>query len=168
MRRGGEDIERTDLQRSDLAVDHDVNGTSHIEFDMAHGAARSEGVLEVRAIVKLRQSAEQAQAADGSPADKFDQAVGRIGMRRDEHVAAGKFAVVEREKEAAAFVPGCVVVAAKGKGAATQLDDAYEDTEQVAEMAERLERTIRCHAHIGRESRAQYIERIEFASGQGA
>jgi hypothetical protein len=84
-------------------------------------------------------------------------------VRRDEHGATRELAVVEREEEAAAFVPSFVVIAAERKGAAAQLREADEDSEEVTEMAERLENAIRERGDVGRETYTQEIERVDFA-----
>src|SRR5579863_7457841 len=99
-------------------------------------------MFEVAAVVESWQSAQSAEAADGSPADKFDQAVGRIGVGSDEHGAAGVFAVVEGEKQAAASVPLSFIVGTQMESAALELRQADENAEQIAEVAERLKRPV--------------------------
>src|SRR5882757_1034536 len=130
---------------------------------MAHGAARSERMFYVRAVVESRQSAQQAQAPDGAPTNKFDVAVGRIGIGRDEHRAASVLAVVESEEERAAIVPLGVFIAAKRERPATQLRDAHEHAEQIPQRAERLEIAIGERADVRGETEAKNIERIDFA-----
>src|SRR4029077_10041560 len=122
-------------------------------------------MLDVRAVVKFRQHAQESEAANGAPADEFDQAVGGVGMRSDEHGAAGVLAVVEREEEAAALVPIFVVVAAKSERTAAELDYAQENAEEIAERTERLEVAIRQRCYIGGESHAQQIEGEDFTFG---
>src|SRR5579859_358623 len=96
-------------------------------------------MVDVGTVVELGQHAQKAKAADGAPADEFDETVAGIGIGRDEHGAAGVFAVVEGEEEAAAIVPVLLLVAAQGEGAASQLRDPYQDAEKVAERAQGLE-----------------------------
>src|SRR5271155_3479299 len=122
-------------------------------------------MFDVRAVVELREHAQQSDAADRPPADELDQAVGRIGLGRDKHRAAGKFAVAEGKKKAAALVPIFVFIASQTKGAAAQLNDADEDTEQIAEITERLEVAIGQRTNISGETKAEKIERINFAFG---
>ena len=62
-------------------------------------------MMNVRAGEEARQSPDQAEAADGAPADVFDQAVGGIGVGGDHHAAAGEFAVVESEEEDGIAIP---------------------------------------------------------------
>jgi hypothetical protein len=93
-------------------------------------------MLDVRAVVKFWQHAQESEAANGAPADEFDEAVGRVGLRSDEHGAAGVLAVVEREEEAAALVPIFVVVAAKRERTAAELDYAQENAEKITERPE--------------------------------
>ena len=112
-------------------------------------------MLDVSAVVVSRKHAEKAEAADGAPANEFDETVGGIGLWGDEHSAAGVFAVVESEKEAATFVPVCVTVAAQGEGGATQLDHAGENSEQIADSTERLEHAVRESGNVSGEADAQ-------------
>src|ERR1700693_2090494 len=120
---------------------------------------------EVRAVIQLRQHAHQTEAPDGPPTDEFDQAVGGIGLWRDQHRAASVFAVVESEKEAAPLVPILVVVTAQRKGTPAQLNDARKNTEKIAELAQRFEEPIGQGANIGREADAAEIARIAFSGG---
>src|SRR5580698_5318939 len=122
-------------------------------------------MLDVRAVVELGEHAQQSDAADRPPADKFDQAVGGISLRGNEHRAAGEFAVAEGKKKAAAFVPFLVIVAPKAKSAAPQLNDAYEDSKQITKITERFEIAIRQRTYIGSETQAKKVERIDFSRG---
>ncbi len=90
-------------------------------------------MLDVRAVVKLGQHAQEAEPADGTPADEFDESIGRIGLRGDQHGAAGVFAVVEGEKEAAARVPIFVVITTERERAAAKLRYSDEDAEKIAD-----------------------------------
>src|SRR5882757_5049 len=130
---------------------------------MAHGAARSERMFYVRAVVESRQSAQQIQSPDGAPTNEFDVTVGRIGIGRNEHRAASVLAVVESEEERAAIVPFRVFITAKRERAATQLRDAYEHAEQIPQRAKRLEIAIGECANVRGETEAKNIERIDFA-----
>src|SRR5580658_10111566 len=122
-------------------------------------------MLDVRAVIKPGQHTQQAEAADGSPAHEFDEPVGGIGLRSDEHRTAREFAVAEGEKQAAAFVPVFVFIAAQTKCSPAQLNDADKHAEQVAEIAERLEIAIGERAHVRSEAEAEKIKRIHFACG---
>src|SRR5260221_11646273 len=122
-------------------------------------------MFDVAAVVEFRQHAEQAEAADRSPANEFDQTVGGIGVGCYQHGAAGEFAVVEGEKQAATGVPFLFVVGAHDEGAALQLRYADENTDQIAEMAERLEKTIGDSAAIGSEADGLNREGIILARG---
>src|ERR1700687_757603 len=109
-------------------------------------------MLDVRAVVKFWQHAQKTEAANRGPAPEFDESVGGIGLRGDEHGAAGVFAVVEGEKETAALVPSFVAVATQGKGAAAELHYAQENSEKIAEGTERLKAAIGQRCHIGGKS----------------
>src|SRR5258705_11308872 len=98
-------------------------------------------MFDVGAVVEFRQHAEQTQAADRSPADKFDEAIGWIGVGRYQHAAAGEFAVVEGEKQAAAGGPFFFVVGAQDEGAALHFRFPDEKNQKKAPMAEGVEKT---------------------------
>ena len=92
-------------------------------------------------------------------------AVGRVGVRSDQHGAAGVLAVVEGEEQASSLVPVFVVIATKRENAAAQLCDAHEYPKQVTEMAESFEVTIGECAHIRCETYAEKIEGIDMTPG---
>ena len=122
-------------------------------------------MFDMRTVIKTRQCAEQAQPADWAPADKFNEPVGRISLRRDEHRAARILAVVERQEKGAPLVPFLIVIAAQRQGSPAQLHHAHEDAEQIAEIAKRLEHAIGQSGDIRRKANAQKIEGINFAGG---
>src|SRR5258707_3617547 len=108
--------------------------------------------MDVSSVVKLWQHAKEAETADRAPTNEFDQSVSGIGVRRDEHVAAGVFAVVEGEEEAAALVPILIVVAAKCESAAAKLRNSNKHAEERSEVAERLAVAIGQSGNISGES----------------
>ena len=65
---------------------------------------------------------------------------------------------------AASLVPIFVVIATQRERPPIQLRDAHEDSEQIAEMAERFESPIGERANIRGEPDAEKIERISFAA----
>src|SRR5467141_300936 len=161
----GKNVECPALQCRNFAVDHDVPRRGRFEFDLAHGPARSERMFDMRTVVKTRQCAEQAQPADRAPADKFNEPVRRISVRRDEHRATRILAVVERQEKSAPLVPLLIVIATQGQGSPAELHHAHENTEQITEIAKRLEHAIGQSSHVNRKSNAQEIEGIDFAGG---
>src|ERR1700731_1035389 len=165
VQRRGKTAECPALQCRNFAIDHDVHGRGCFEFDAAHCAGRSERMFDMRTVIKTRQCAEQAQPSDRAPADKFNQPVPRISLRRDEHRAARILAVVERQEKSAPLVPLLIVVATQGQGSPAQLHHAHEDAEQITEIAKRLEHAIGQSSDIGRKANAQKIEGINFAGG---
>ena len=56
-------------------------------------------MFDVRTVVEFGKGSKQSDASDGSPADKFDEAVGGVGIGSDEHGAASVLAVVKSEKQ---------------------------------------------------------------------
>src|SRR6267143_1281765 len=150
---------------SHFSIDHDVHGRACFEFDVAHRAARSQRMFDMRTVIKTRQCKEQTQPADRAPADKFNEPVGSIRLRRDEHCAARVLAVVERQEKSAPPVPLLIVIATQRQGSPAQLHHAHENTEQITEIAKRLEHTIGQSGDISRKSNAQEIEGVDFAGG---
>src|SRR5436305_12735237 len=116
-------------------------------------------MLHASAVVDHRQHAKNAQAADRSPANEFDESVGGISVWGDEHGAACVFAVVEGQKEAAAIIPICVRIAAKSEGAAAKLRYAHQDSKKVTEGAQRLKIAVGQSSYVRGESHAYQIER---------
>ena len=120
---------------------------------------------DVGAVVEFRQHAEKPEAADWSPANEFDETVGGIGVGRNQHGAAGEFAVVEGEEKAAAGVPFLFVIAAQDECAALQLRDADENAEEIAEMTEWLEDSVGESTDVSGETYTKNVEGINFAAG---
>src|SRR5579863_4395613 len=125
---GRNHVEGHALECGYFAVDEHIDGDFQAKFDAADGAARSKWMRDVRAVIELREHAQQPNSSDGPPAYKLDQAVRGIGLRSDEHRAAGEFAVVEGKKKAAALVPIFVVVATQPKRTSPQLHDTNENS----------------------------------------
>src|SRR5262249_36402666 len=121
--------------------------------------------MDVRTVVEPREHTQQSQTADGAPADKFDEAVGGVGLGRDEHRATSVLAVVEGEKKTAPVVPDGFVVAAQRKSTALQLNHADKYAEQITQVAERLEHAIGNRADISREADTENVERINLPTG---
>src|SRR5271156_4469146 len=98
-------------------------------------------MMNVRAGEEARQSPDEAESVDGTPADAFDEAVGGIGVRGDHHVAAGELAVVEGEKKdgvAIEFFCFCFGQAVR-EGEMFELHEAREYAEDVAKLAPAFE-----------------------------
>src|SRR5258708_292120 len=103
--------------------------------------------------------------ANRAPADKFNQPVRRISVRRDEHRAARILAVIKRQEKSAPLVPLLIVIATQGQRLPAQLHYAHENAEQITEIAKRLEHAIGQSGDISRKANAQKIEGINFAGG---
>src|SRR6266849_5220981 len=165
IQRGRKDFESAEMQRVHFAVHHGVNGGIQIENDPARRVARSERVLQVCAVVQRGQIVEQAEAADRPPTNELNQAVGSIGMRRNHHLAACEFAVVEAEKEAAAAVEFRGVVQTHGKSAAAQAHQPDQHTEEIPKLTERRAAAMRESSNVGRKTDAEQVDGIEHAAG---
>src|SRR5436305_629860 len=70
-----------------------------MKIDTSGRAAFRQRMVDVRPIIQSRQVADQAGAADRSPADVFNQAIVDLGFGSDHHRTPGKFAVVETQKK---------------------------------------------------------------------
>src|ERR1700756_4864517 len=160
---GPEKVQRFSIQRKNLSIDQSINRYGNFEFNVFHCFSRSERMSNVSAVVEFRQHAEKTESSDGSPADEFDEAVGGLPVWRDEHGAAGVFAVVEAEKEAAPRVPFCFVIRAQNESATFELNHPDQYTEQITEVAERFENTIGQSADVSSETHAKNVEGIHFA-----
>src|SRR5579885_79882 len=163
VQRSGENIEAPDPQRGDLAVNHDVHRIGYVEFDVPNGAARCKRVFRVRTIIQLGQIAEQAEAADRTPANELDKSIRDVGVRSDQHFAAGVLGIVESKKEHAAFVPVLFVVASEREGAPAQRHNARKNAQQIAKRAERLQAAIGERRDIGCEAQAEKVEGNDLA-----
>src|ERR1700682_446238 len=120
-------------------------------------------MLHVRAVKQTRQSTNQADAADGSPANDFNRSVSSIGTRCDHHFAAGEFAVVEAKKEIPAAVPSRITVASERKRPAAKGHERNENAQQIAKFAKRLENAIAESSNVGGEPDACQVNRVNFA-----
>ena len=113
--------------------------------------------MNVRAGEETRQSPDEAEAADGAPADVFDQAVGGIGVGSDHHVAAGEFAVVEREEEGGLAILFFFFREAMRESEMFELHEAGEDAEDVAEFAPAFEAAVGGFGYVGGEAESEEI-----------
>ena len=84
------------MKMQTFSIDHHVYRAFEFEFNSPHACASREGMMNVRAGKKARQSPDQPGAANRSPANVFNQPIGSVGVRRDHHFPAGEFAVAER------------------------------------------------------------------------
>src|ERR1700723_1646754 len=122
-------------------------------------------MMDVRAGEEARQSPDEAEAADGAPADVFDEAVGGIGVGSDHHVAAGEFAVVEGEEEGGVAILYFFFREAVREGEMLELHEAGEYAENVAELAPAFEAAVGGFGYVGGEAESEEIQEIEFALG---
>src|SRR5271156_6329938 len=165
VQRGGENFQRLTFEAHAFAVHHCVYRTGEFEINALGGGAGSFGMMDVRAGEKARQSPDQAEAADGRPADIFDEAVRGIGVGSDHHVAAGEFAVVEGEEEGGVAIGFRFFGEAVWEGEMLELHEAREHAEDVAEFAPAFEAAVGGFSYVGGEAESEQIQEIEFALG---
>src|SRR5262249_17983017 len=135
------------------------------EFHALGGSARGQRMLDVRAVEKRGQIAQQAETPDRSPTHVFEQAVVSGSFRRDHHFAAGEAAVVEGEKKTAAAIVLGGGREAMRKRTAIESCEAGEHAENVAGFAERFEAAIGGGGDVGGETESEEIDVVKLAGG---
>src|SRR5690348_15568132 len=105
----------------------------------------------MRSVEKSRKIAQQGDAADGAPANIFNQTVECVGVRRNEHIAARVFCVAEGEEKARARVKFRLLINAHRKRAPAQTSETREHAERVAKIAEGFEVAIGDFCGVGSE-----------------
>src|SRR5262245_12708035 len=95
-----QNIERFELRGHDFAVDHDIDRRIEIEVDVTRARLPDQRVIDVRAVVTLRKIPYEIEAARRPPYD-VDQPVACVRVRREHHIAARAFAVVEDQQSGA-------------------------------------------------------------------
>src|SRR5271163_377077 len=106
-------------------------------------------MMDVRASEEARQSPDQAESADGAPADVFNLAVGGVGVGSDHHVAAGEFAVVEGEEEGGVAIGFRFFGEVVWEGEMLELHEAREHAEDVAHFAPAFEAAVGGFSYVG-------------------
>src|SRR5215471_16228615 len=106
----------------------------------------------MRSVVEAVQIAQQTKPPNRTPAHEFDEAVGGIGVRGDEHFPAGILTVVEGQEKRAPFVPVLLTVAAQRKSAPLQLYYPHKNAEQIPQRAKRFECPIGERGDVRREA----------------
>src|SRR6266567_8252274 len=75
VERSGKHIQFLALQGENFSIDHDICGIFQIELYPPHRLALSQRVLDMGAVIKARQIADQSQSPNRSPANVFHQAI---------------------------------------------------------------------------------------------
>src|SRR5450631_86139 len=163
VQRAGENFERFAMKVQAFAVDHHVYRALQFERNLLDAGAESERVVDMRSGKKPWKRPEQSGAADGTPADVFNEAVGGIGIRRDHHFAARESAVAESQKQIAATIPVAGIFEPVRKRVMLEADDVAKDRKNISEFAPAFESPVRGFTHFGRKSKAQQIHKINFA-----
>src|SRR5579884_2432190 len=157
-------IEMFTVKGEDLAVHHDINRSIESEVDVADTMARRERMIQVCAVIKRVQVAQEAEAADRAPADEFDQAIVGLGTGRNHHLPAGEFAVIEGEEKAAAFVGLALSIQTQRKCATVEPSEATEQRKQIAELTEPFESAHASGSNIGGETHTQKVDVVDRAA----
>jgi hypothetical protein len=82
----------------DFPVNHYVYRAIEVEVNSSCRRAVRQGMLDVRAGEQPWKHPEQAEPANGTPADILNLSIGGIGFRRNHHFPAREFAVAKREE----------------------------------------------------------------------
>src|SRR5215467_3067634 len=115
------------MEGDHLSINHHVDGSIEMKVDAVYFANLGQRMLNVSAIVKAGQVTDKTEAADGSPANIFDQAVVCVCSGSDHHGAAGELAVVEGEEQTGPAVDVLVAIRAQGEGATAKASETEED-----------------------------------------
>src|ERR1700719_4992240 len=117
----------------------------------------------MRAGEEPRKHFDESEAADRSPAAVFDLAVGRFCVGSNHHLAARKFAVVERKEESGASIPFAGLIEPVRKRRMFQTGQTHKYARDVAQLAPPLEPAIDELADVSGKSKAQKIQIVEIA-----
>src|ERR1700680_1818469 len=89
------------MQSQHFAIHHDVYWPRKIKFSPGNRFSFSQGMPDVRPVVKAGQMPNKSQPSDRPPADIFNQTAVHFRMRRDHHCPAGELAVIKSKKQTA-------------------------------------------------------------------
>src|ERR1700674_1558546 len=89
------------MQSQHFAIHHDVDRPRKIKFSPLDCFSFSQGMPDVRTVVKSWQVANESQPSDRPPADILHRTAVHFSMRRDHHCPAGVLAVIKSAKQTA-------------------------------------------------------------------
>src|SRR5215471_16905456 len=118
-------------------------------------------MLNVSAIIKAGQITDQAEAADGSPANIFDQAVVCVCGGSDHHGSAGELAVVEGEEQTGPAVDMRIAIRAQREGTTAEARETEKDGGLVPDFAPVAETTGAECGHIRGKADTENIDVVE-------
>src|SRR5215469_14810326 len=149
------------MQGDHLSINHHVDRSIQMKVDAAYFLNFGQGMLDVSAIVKAGQITDQAEAADGSPANIFDQAVVGVCRGSDHHGSAGELAVVKGEEQTGPAVDMLAAIRAQGKGATAEARETEEDGGLIPDFAPVAETTGAERGHIRGKTDTENIDVVE-------
>src|SRR5215813_8694706 len=123
------------MEGNHLSINHHVDRSIQMKVDSAHFLNFGQGMLNVSAIVKAGQVTDQAEAADGSPANIFDPAVVCVCRGSDHHGSAGELAVVEGEEQTGPAVDMLIAIRAQRERATAEARETKKDGGLVPDFA---------------------------------
>src|SRR5579864_2225098 len=111
-------------------------------------------MLDVGSVIEAGKIADQSKAADGPPADIFDQAAIHFRLGGDHHGPAGKFTVIECEKEARTPIELLMAFGPHRKRTAVESSQRKKDRDEVPEFSPAAEAAGAQCGNISAESHA--------------
>jgi hypothetical protein len=144
-----------------LAVHHHIDWAIEVKVYAFRSSPRSFRLVDVSAAIQAGQVRYQPGSPDGTPPNVFNQAVSRVGIRREHHLSAGELAVVETKKQAPSCVAFRFPVEPQGKRPSVQLRETDYDAGQVSKLAQPLEAPVGHDGHIRNEPDAKQIDEVD-------
>src|SRR4051794_25743698 len=121
-------------------------------------------MLDVSAVVKTGQIANQSQPANRSPTHILDHAVIDLSFWGNHHCPAGEFAVVEGDEQAAAAIKGFLAFNAHRKRTPVETRQRQKNGSEISELSPMAEATGAKSCDIRREPHAQEVDVVDQAS----
>src|SRR3954447_10183063 len=106
-----------------------------MEINTTHFAHLGQRMLDMRAVIKARQVADEPDTPDWPPTYEFDQAVINFGRGSDHHSPASKFAVIECEEQTRPPIDFTFTVDGKRKRSAPKTRKAEKNSRLVPDFA---------------------------------
>src|SRR5262245_36637271 len=157
-----QNIKRFEPRGHDFAVDHDVNRRIEIEIDVTRARLPDQRVIDVRAVVTLREIPYEIEAPRRPP-DDVDQPVARVRVRGEHHVAARELAVVEDQQRRARRIRVFDLVQLYLVNPLLETGQAQHDRQGVAGRAQGLEAPVGERGDVGHETKAQDVDEEDLA-----
>ena len=149
------------MQSQHFTIHHDVYWPRKIKFSQWDRFSFSQGMPDVRTVVKSGQIADKSQPSDRPPADILNQTAVHFSMRRDHHCPAGELAVIKSEKQTAPPVEIGLSVQANGEWPPLESCQPQKNRNDVPQLSPVMEAPSAQGGHVRREPHAQQIDVVD-------